>query len=126
MRRNSRRVLATTCSIMALFAATDLAVGQTPLREIQVNPPKQAPKRTAAKPRRVVRRPAPATPAAPAPTPEQVQAQANRQVVQRTQNFDQRRDNVIMPKIGANTYELSQRDLENIPQANAIQLSDLA
>jgi opacity protein-like surface antigen len=30
-----------------------------------------------------------------------------------------------MPKTGANTYELSQRDLENIPQANAIQLSDL-
>ena len=66
MRRNSR-VLALTCSILALFAATDLAVAQTPLREIEVNPPKQAPKR-AAKPRQVVRRPAPIqTTRAPAP-----------------------------------------------------------
>jgi len=61
----------------------------------------------------------------PAQTPEQVQAAANRQVVQQTQNFDQRRDNVILPKIGTTNYELTQRDIENIPQANAIQLSDL-
>jgi opacity protein-like surface antigen/outer membrane receptor protein involved in Fe transport len=62
----------------------------------------------------------------PAQTPEQVQAAANRQVVQQTQTFDQRRDNVLLPKVGASTYELTQRDIENIPQANAIQLSDLA
>ena len=62
----------------------------------------------------------------PPPTAEQIQTEANRQVVQQTQNFDQRRDNVILPKTGASTYELTQRDIENIPQANAIQLSDLA
>jgi hypothetical protein len=39
----------------------------------------------------------------PAQTPEQVQAAANRQVVQQTQTFDQRRDNVLLPKTGAST-----------------------
>jgi hypothetical protein len=71
--------------------------------------------------RQVVRNPPPPA----APSPEQVQAAANRQVVQQTRNFDQRRDNVILPKTGASTYELTQRDIENIPRANAIQLSDL-
>src|SRR6516164_3797944 len=51
----------------------------------------------------------------PAPTQEQVQAEANRQVVQQTQNFNERRDNVILPKIGASTYELSQRDHREPP-----------
>jgi opacity protein-like surface antigen/outer membrane receptor protein involved in Fe transport len=92
----------------------------TALPEIEVIAPKpaQPPRRpktrvTTGKPRQ--------TPA----TPEQVQAAANRQVVQQTQNFDQRRDNVLLPKTGASIYELTQRDIENIPQANAIQLSDL-
>jgi hypothetical protein len=95
------------------------------LPETKVEAPKEE-----AKPKqrpRVVREAGPAQPAAAAPpTAEQVEAAANRQVVQQTQTFDQRRDNVILPKIGASTYELSQRDIENIPQANAIQLSDLA
>jgi outer membrane receptor protein involved in Fe transport len=94
------------------------------LPETKVEAPKQAAK-PKQKPRVVTREAAPA-PAQPAPTAEQVQAAANRQVVQQTQNFDQRRDNVILPKTGASTYELTQRDIENIPQANAIQLSDLA
>jgi opacity protein-like surface antigen/outer membrane receptor protein involved in Fe transport len=131
MRGKSRDVLISTCSLLAVLATTDFAIAQTQLREIEVSPPKQAPKRAAAKPR-VVRRPAPA-PApvrtapvpAPAPTPEQVQAAANRQVVQRTQNFDRRRDNVLLPKTGATTHELNQSDIESIPQGNAIQLSDL-
>jgi opacity protein-like surface antigen/outer membrane receptor protein involved in Fe transport len=63
--------------------------------------------------------------ASSAPTPEQVQIQANSQVVQQTQTFDQRRDNVLLPKTGATTYELTQRDIENIPQGNAVQISDL-
>jgi hypothetical protein len=93
--------------------------GGTQLPHINV----QAQKPAAARP---ARRPAtPVTTAAPPPTPAQIQAEANREVVQRTQTLDQRRDNVILPKTGANTYELSQRDIENIPQANALQLSDL-
>jgi opacity protein-like surface antigen len=59
------------------------------------------------------------------PSPEQVQATANSQVVQQTQNFDQRRDNVLLPKTGATTNELTQRDLETIPQGGAAQLSDI-
>jgi len=94
----------------------------------------EAPKQVAGKPKqkqKQARRPSTASPtsappAPPAPTPEQVQIEANRQVVQQTQNFDQRRDNVILPKAGATTYELTQRDIENIPQGNAVQLSDLA
>ncbi|WP_291691850.1 TonB-dependent receptor, partial [Bradyrhizobium sp.] len=74
-------------------------------------------------PRQVVRNPTPTAPAVP--SAEQAQAAANRQVVQQTQNFDKRRDTVLLPKTGASTYELTQRDIENIPQANAIQLSDL-
>jgi opacity protein-like surface antigen len=117
-----------TAASVLLFAAGGTPLAQTQLPKIEVEKPKQAQKRAPAK-KQVARRPAPTpatTPApTPAPTPEQRQAEANRQVVQRTQTFDQRRDNVLLPKIGANNYELSQKDLENIPQGNAVQLSDL-
>jgi opacity protein-like surface antigen len=124
---NSVRVsLLISSSAMTIMAAGGTAVAQQPgaqppgataIPQITVTAPKPTPRRTAA--------PKPAA-VAPAPqTPEQVQAAANREVVQRTQTLDQRRDNVILPKTGATTYELNQRDIENIPQANAIQLSDL-
>ena len=109
------------------LAQTSAAAGNgtTALPNIVVEAPKQV---AGAQKRKQTRKPGTASPtsAPPAPTPEQVEATANRQVVQQTQNFDQRRDNVILPKAGATTYELTQRDLENIPQGNAIQLSDLA
>jgi opacity protein-like surface antigen/outer membrane receptor protein involved in Fe transport len=124
-------------SALALFAAVGAASAQqagqpsptvvppgaTPIPQINVT----APRRTAARP---ARRPAgtpaapPAAPAAP-PTPEQVQMQANQEVVQRTQTLDQRRDGVIMTKAGTSNYELNAGDIQQIPQANAIQLSDL-
>jgi outer membrane receptor protein involved in Fe transport len=93
------------------------------LPETRVVAPKQAAK-PKQKPRVVTREAAPA-PAAPAPTAEQAQAAANRQVVQQTQNFDQRRDNVLLPKNGTTNYELAQRDIESLPQGNAAQLSDI-
>jgi opacity protein-like surface antigen/outer membrane receptor protein involved in Fe transport len=93
--------------------------GTTVLPETRVAAPVE---RRRPPPSQAVRNPPPPA----APSPEQVQAAANRKVVQQTQVFDQRRDNVILPKTGASTYELTQRDIENIPQANAIQLSDLA
>jgi outer membrane receptor protein involved in Fe transport len=95
----------------------------TVLPETKVEAPKQA-ARPKQKPPVVTREAAPA-PAAPAPTAEQAQAAANRQVVQQTQNFDQRRDNVILPKTGTTNYELTQRDIESLPQGNAAQLSDI-
>lgn len=115
--------LTATC---LLFSFGDrIALAQTQLPKIEVEKPKQAQKRAPAK-KQAARRPAPAArPAAPPPTPEQRQAEANRQVVERTQTFDQRRDTVLLPKIGTTNYELSQKDLENIPQGNAVQLSDL-
>jgi hypothetical protein len=104
--------------------------GATQIPQINVEAPKQAPRRTATnRPAAMASRTATTTrtaSTAPAQTAEQRQVEANRQVVTSTQNLDRRRDDVIMPKIGANTFELSQKDIENIPQANAIQLSDLA
>src|SRR5246500_109748 len=94
------------------------------LPETKVEAPKQAAK-PKVKPPVVTRETGPA-PAAPVPTAEQAQAAANRQVVQQTQNLDQRRDNVLLPKIGTSNYTLTQSDIESLPQGNAVQLSDLA
>ena len=99
----------------------------TPIPQITVTAPRRAPPRTA------VARPAPrptavttaAPPAPPPPTPEQVQLQANQEVVQRSQSLDQRRDDVIMTKAGTSNYQLNAGDIQQIPEANAIQLSDL-
>ncbi|MBV8824122.1 MAG: TonB-dependent receptor [Hyphomicrobiales bacterium] len=132
--------IAVTTACLLFSSASRIALAQTALPKIEVGKPKQAQKRAPAK-KQVARRPAPAPAArpapaiarpAPAPTPEERQAAAeqrqvaaNRQVVQQTQTFDQRRDNVLLPKVGTTNYELSQRDIENIPQGNAVQLSDL-
>jgi opacity protein-like surface antigen len=127
----SKRMLATGVASLMISGLGGAARAQTStpaqnaptvLPETKVEAPKQAAK-PKPKPRAVTRE---AAPAAPALTAGQVQAAANRQVVQQTETFDQRRDNVLLPKTGASTYELTQRDIENIPQANAIQLSDLA
>lgn len=85
-----------------------------------------APRRTAARPARPAAVTRPVAPTTPPPTPEQVQLQANQEVVQRTENFDQRRDGVLLPKTGTSNYQLNAGDIQQIPQANAIQLSDLA
>ena len=108
------------------MAQSTPAAGVTKLPGITVVAPRvsQQPRRPKTRVTNAQRRETPAAPAAP--TPEQVEATANRQVVQQTQNFDQRRDNVLLPKAGASTYELTQRDIENIPQGNAAQLSDIA
>src|ERR1700681_4685706 len=107
---------------VALTLVAGPSFGQTPLPQVTVETttPKPKPKRAA------VRRPSPPPVTTPAQTAAQIQETANRQVVQRTQALDQRRDNVLLPKIGANTYELNQRDLDSIPQGNAVQISDLA
>jgi hypothetical protein len=133
MRFQFRRGFLVGSTALALVMVNGLAQSQTNLPEIKVNEPKPKPatkkttvtKRTAAP--RVAERPNTVpTPAQPVQTAAQAQETANRQVVQRTQTLDQRRDDVILPKVGANTYPLTQRDLESIPQGNAIQLSDLA
>jgi opacity protein-like surface antigen/outer membrane receptor protein involved in Fe transport len=134
MFRSVRNELLLGSSAVAIFAAVGAASAQqagqpsptvvppsaTPIPQINVT----APRRTAATP---ARRPTgtPAAPAAPPPTPEQVQLQANQEVVQRTQTFDQRRDDVLMTKAGTSNYQLNAGDIQQIPQANAIQLSDL-
>jgi opacity protein-like surface antigen/outer membrane receptor protein involved in Fe transport len=94
------------------------------LPTVTVNPPRFAQGRRPKKPVESTERSnVPVT--TPAPSPEQIEGAANREVVQQTQVFDQRRDNVLLPKTGATSYELTQRDIENLPQGNAAQLSDL-
>jgi opacity protein-like surface antigen/outer membrane receptor protein involved in Fe transport len=102
-------------------AAPQQATGGNVLPETRVVAPIERRQPRTRPPQVVTNLPPPA-----APSQGQVEAAANRQVVQQTQNFDQRRDNVILPKAGATTYELTQSDIENIPQGNAVQLSDLA
>jgi outer membrane receptor protein involved in Fe transport/opacity protein-like surface antigen len=128
----SKRMLATGVASLVISGLGGTARAQTSapadnapkvLPETKVEAPKQEAK-PKPKPRVVTRQAVPA-PAAPAPTAAEVQAAANRQVVQQTQTFDQRRDNVLLPKVGTTNYELTQRDIENIPQGNAAQLSDL-
>ena len=96
----------------------------TVLPETKVEAPKQE-ARPKQKPRVVTPQGAPTSPAPSVPTAEQAQAAANRQVVQQTQTFDQRRDNVLLPKVGTSNYQLTQQDIENMPQGSATQLSDL-
>jgi hypothetical protein len=109
---------------VALTLVASSSYGQTPLPELNVETAKKKPppKRTTA----VRRAPTPAAPVTtPVPTAEQRQEAANRQVIQRTQTLDERRDNVILPKAGATSYQLDQRDLDSIPQGNAAQISDI-
>jgi hypothetical protein len=101
--------------------------GGQALPQVTVSAPKQAPK---ARPRRVTTPPRPRVTApapvvrGPPPTPEQAQQAANRTVVQQTSNLNERRDDVILPKIGANTHDLTPQDVESIPQGGAAPLKD--
>jgi outer membrane receptor protein involved in Fe transport len=119
-------------SVCAIFAAVGAASAQdgsqaptatppgaTPIPQITVTAPKQTPRRTAAA-RPATRQAAPAS----APTPDQVQAEANRRVVTQDQFLDQRRD-VILPKTGTDATTLTQKDIENMPQGSNLQVSDL-
>jgi opacity protein-like surface antigen/outer membrane receptor protein involved in Fe transport len=108
-------------------AQTATPSGTTKLPEITVTAPRvsQQPRRPRTRVSTAPSRQTTVTPTPATPTPEQVEAAANRQVVQQTQNFDQRRDSVILPKIGTTNYELTQRDLDTIPQGSAAQLSDI-
>ena len=122
-----RNLFASTVFVGASVALTLVAsssYGQTPLPQLNVETTKKKPpppKRTA-----VRRAPTPAAPVtAPVQTAEQAQEAANRQVVDRTQTLDQRRDDVILPKAGATSYTLNQRDLDAIPQGGAAPLSDI-
>ena len=112
MRGDIRRSLVLTSSALVLLAAGDAAIGQTPLREIVVNPPKPAAKRAPA-PRRAVRRPAAAptqitqTPAAP---PTGVTA-----IAAQTRAFNQARDN-ILPQTGTASHDIGREAIEALPQ----------
>jgi opacity protein-like surface antigen/outer membrane receptor protein involved in Fe transport len=150
----TRKLLLLGCSALVMLAARSLVLAQEQggqggqqqesqqggqpqggqeggetLPQVTVSAPKQAPKRPPQKAKTPPRpRPAPTpvrAPAAPPPTPEQREQAANRTVVQGTTTMDQRRDQVILPKVGANTDTKDLTDLENIPQGGNAQLSDI-
>src|SRR6202011_2506460 len=87
-------------------------LAQTPLREIEVNPPKQAPKR-AATPRRLVRRPAPTQTAhAPAPAPT---APAVSEAAAASKAFSEARERTL-PRTGVTATDMDRRAIEALPQ----------
>ncbi|MBK3665204.1 TonB-dependent receptor [Bradyrhizobium diazoefficiens] len=107
-------------------AAPAAQPGTTVLPETRVAAPVERRRpRTPPQPTRQVTRQVTTSQPATVPTQAQVEAAANRQVVQQTQNFDQRRDSVILPKTGTTNYELNQKDIETLPQGSAAQLSDI-
>src|SRR5262249_43493609 len=97
--------------------------GTNVLPETRVVAPVERQRPRTPPPRQVVRYPPLTVP--PAPSAEQAQAPAKPPVVQQTQNFDQRRDNVILPKTGTTNYSLTQRDIEGLPQGSAASLKDV-
>jgi opacity protein-like surface antigen len=99
--------------------------GSETLPSVTIQAPRQAQVRPPRPKKRVVTTQGGNRPVVPTQTPEQVQVSADRQVVQQTDNLDKRRDNVILPKTGTTNYELTQKDLDTIPQGNAAQLSDI-
>ncbi len=108
------RGLLATSSALALLCAGDLASAQTTLPEVVVQQPKPAakpaPRRTTA------RRPAaaPAAPVAPAPAPPD----AATVLAEKSTTFDRARDDVILPKVGTNTYDIGREAIEALPQGS--------
>jgi outer membrane receptor protein involved in Fe transport len=116
------------CSVLLGTSALGLVCGdigsaQTELPEIVVRQPKPAVK-PAPKPRTAAgrqapapvraahapaRRPSPPPPAPPPPSPAQVVSEKN-------QSFDQARDSNILPKIGTNSSEMTEKAIEALPQ----------
>jgi outer membrane receptor protein involved in Fe transport len=111
-------------SAIALADLGDTAMAQTTLPEIRVQRPKEAPKPASHERPRATRRPGPAAPPpAQAPTPEQAAAAAaataaaaTREVTQKNTTLNQKRDEVILPKIGTNTYDINREAIEALPQ----------
>ena len=143
MRTRIRAGLLLSGSVLAVMAATDWSVAQTELPEVKVEAPKEetpkpapkpaaaakpTPRQEAVAPRRVAA-PKPAVapkPAAapvrvaqpvaapPPPSPQQIAAQAAERVIQTTRTFDQQRDFITQPT-GANSYEITNQNIENMP-----------
>jgi opacity protein-like surface antigen len=112
---------------VALSLVAGASYAQTALPQVTVETSKKKPP-----PKRpVVRRRTPtpavvtAAPAQPTQTPAQAQEAANRPVVQQTQNLDQRRDNVLLPKTGTSNYQLGPQDIASLPQGQSAPFRDV-
>jgi outer membrane receptor protein involved in Fe transport len=84
-----------------------------------VTAPKQTQRRT------VTAKPAATLNATPAATAEQVAATAAREVGDKTQTFNQKRDDVLLPKTGTNSYQITQKDIETIPGGSNTQIDQV-
>src|ERR1700693_5266259 len=103
------RGLLATSSALTLLCAGDPASAQTTLPEVVVQQPKPAPKPAAR--RTAAQRPA-AAPAAPAPP------DAATVLAEKNTTFDRARDDVILPKVGTNAYEIGREAIEALPQGS--------
>jgi outer membrane receptor protein involved in Fe transport len=108
--RRASRPAAILAGAVASFTAVVDSVAQeaTKLPQIVVNAPKQKPK---PQPRRAAPAPRPAV----SPTGETA---AQAALDAKMSNFDQARDNNLLPKIGASTYTISRQTIENLPQGD--------
>jgi outer membrane receptor protein involved in Fe transport len=103
MRICLRFILAACGSALGLFAAGNLAVGQTILPEIPVTQPKPAPKKK------------PAEPPTSAAAGEQTPAGETAELAAKTKQFDAARD-ALSPKVGANSYDIGRDAILALPQ----------
>src|SRR5579883_1066546 len=110
---------------LTLAAATSYAQTALPQVTVETTKKKPPPKRPVARRRAPTPTIVTAAPAQPTQTPAQAQEAANRPVVQQTQNLDQRRDNVLMPKTGASNYQLTQQDIASLPQGQSAPARDV-
>ena len=92
--------------------------------EIKVTAPKQTARRTAAAPPPVATAQPSVRTAQPPPTPEQTAAAQVREVVQKIETLDQRRDD-LLPKTGTSSETKSAKDIENLPQGSNAQIRDV-
>ncbi len=88
--------------------------------EISVTAPKASPRRTAA-----AKKPAATAATAPTQTAEQIATAAARDVSEKTQALDQKRDDVLLPKTGTNSYQLGQKEIENLPGGSNTQIDQV-
>ena len=100
--------------VVALSGLSEVAMAQTNLPEVVVQRPKEHPKPPPEK-RRTTPRPGPATPP-PAQTPAAAEAAAAQRVAQKNATLNQTRSDVILPKIGTNTYDINREAIEALPQ----------
>jgi outer membrane receptor protein involved in Fe transport len=98
---------------LAVLVGGDIAVAAVALPEIKVEAPKQAQKRAPAAKKQAARRP---PKPAPAPAPAPAPPSPGERVATQSRTFDRARDEILLPKVGTNTYTVDRAAIEALPQ----------